>query len=210
MSILSAKNLHFSYGEKKILNNFSCEVQKGERLCYLGASGCGKTTFLRICAGLEKPTSGEVILRGTKACGDNTFVHPSKRKVGFVFQNFALFEKISVQKNIEYGCQKPEDFDEAKKLIGLLSLESHLNKYPHQLSGGEKQKVALARSLALKPDVILLDEPFSSIDTDQTEYLIKEMTELFEKLKVTAVMVTHSKEEARQFATRVETFKGLC
>ena len=202
MKILEVKNLTFTRNNTSILKDFSLDVEKGERLCLLGESGCGKTTLLRLCAGLEACESGEIYLRSILVNDSNNFVKPGDRKVGYVFQNYALFEKINIRKNIEYGCKNEEDLIEAKKLIELLNLMDHLEKYPHELSGGEKQKVALARSLALKPDLLFLDEPFSSIDPDQTKYLINEMKELFSQLNVTVVMVTHSIDEANQFATR--------
>lgn len=208
MLALKAKDLHFSYGDKAILKGFECRVEKGERLTFLGTSGCGKTSFLRLCAGLEKPDQGSIFLRGKLVSDESTFLPPGDRGVGYVFQHFALFDKISVEQNIHYGCKTMEHKHHAKELIELLKLESHLHKKPYQLSGGERQKVALARSLCLRPDLLFLDEPFSSIDPRQTSYLIDEMLGLFEKLGVTVVMVTHSLSEAKQFASRVEQFNG--
>jgi len=202
-TILECKNLCFSYPGKDVLKGFGCEIFPGERVSLLGQSGCGKTSLLRIFAGLEKPVSGDVLLRGEVVASSNQFVPASDRNIGFVFQNFALFEKISVEKNIYYGCKTKAHKEEAEKLIGLMKLGEHLQKKPFQLSGGERQKVALARSLAVKPDIIFLDEPFSSIDPGQTEFLIKEIKELFANLGVTALMVTHSPDESRLFSDRV-------
>ena len=203
MKVLEWKNLKFSFDKTCVLNGFSGSLEKGHRLALLGSSGCGKTTFLRLCTGLENPQEGEIYLRGEKVACKTSSVPPHLRSVGYVFQNFALFEKISVQKNIYYGCKSKEDRDEADKLIDLFKLKSHLHKRPHQLSGGERQKVALVRSLALKPDVIFMDEPFSSIDPEQTNFLIDEIKQHFQTLGVTAVIVTHSKDEADRFADRV-------
>ena len=200
--VLECRNLSFSYPEKTLFKDFNLQIKKGERVSILGESGCGKTSLLRVCAGLEKPSGGEVLLRGQTVVNDSVFVPVNKRNIGFVFQNFALFEKVSVEKNIFYGCKNDSHKEEAKKLIEIMKLSNHLKKYPYQLSGGEKQKVALARSLALQPDLIFLDEPFSSIDPDQTQFLMKEVINLFEKLDVTALMVTHSIEESQLFSSR--------
>jgi iron(III) transport system ATP-binding protein len=196
------KGVSFKRDQRFILNNYSCQIQWGERLAIIGASGSGKTTFLRLCAGLERLHAGQIFLRGQQVDGDSIFQPPHQRHIGFVFQNFALFEGVKIKHNIYYGCKRSEDYQEADRLIQLMGLENHLNKRPSQLSGGERQKVALARSLALKPDIILLDEPLSSIDAHQSEYLINEMISLFDRLSVTAVMVTHSPQEAQAFATR--------
>lgn len=204
--ILESRHLCFSYGVHPILENFSCQINSGEKIAILGESGCGKTSFLRLVAGLERPKSGEIYLRGHLVSGPNNFIEPSRRGLGYVFQNFALFEKVNVSKNIHYGCQNESHNEEAQKLISLMNLKQHLDKKPHQLSGGERQKVALARSLAQKPDILLLDEPFSSIDPSQTDYLIDELKELFIELQVTALMVTHSREESKRFSDRVIEF----
>ncbi len=200
---LQAQKVSYSYPGKKVLQDFDCAINPSESVALLGRSGCGKTSLLRLFAGLARPESGEVLLRGQVVADTKTFVPPEKRGLGFVFQNFALFEKVSVERNIFYGCKTEEDRKEAQKMIDLMKLEDHLKKLPHQLSGGEKQKVALARTLALRPDIILLDEPFSNIDPDQTEFLIKEIKILFDKLKVTSLMVTHSPRDSELFADRV-------
>jgi iron(III) transport system ATP-binding protein len=204
--VLECRNIGFSYAQKRVLSDFSCQVEKGERVSLLGPSGSGKTTLLRLMAGLEKPDEGEILLRGEKVSSSQVFVPASQRKIGFVFQNFALFEKITVKQNIEYGCKTQDDQRTANKLIELMKLEKHIKKKPYQLSGGEKQKVALARSLALSPDIIFLDEPFSNIDFDQTEFLIDEIKDLFTQLSITSIMVTHSPEESKRFSTRVIQF----
>ena len=203
MKILEAHNLCFSRGGKQVLYNESLSLEKGERVALLGPTGCGKTSLLRLLSGLERPDQGEIWLRGELVAGPQTFVKPKDRRVGFVFQDLALFEKISVKKNIFYGCQTEEDFHQAGALIRLMGLQTLLDKNPSQLSGGEKQKVALARSLALKPDLIFLDEPFSSIDAHQTDFLLGELRALFTELKLTALMVTHSMDESKAFADRV-------
>lgn len=205
-NIIEFQEVDFLRGERSILESVSCQILKGERVALFGSSGSGKTTFLRLCAGLERVDKGYIFLRGEEVCGPDKFVPPGERKIGFVFQNYALFEKVKVLKNILYGCKNSQDKEEAYRLIKLMSLSQHLDKWPMQLSGGERQKVALARSLALRPDIILLDEPFASLDPKQSRFLIDEMKALFSRLDVTAVMVTHSEEEAHLFAQRILKF----
>lgn len=200
---IECQKLSFAYPGKRVLNSLDCQVDQGEKVAILGQSGCGKTSFLRLIAGLEKPSGGRVLLRGQEVACENLCLTPHQRRLGYVFQNFALFEKISVEKNIHYACKTTEDYKEANHLVEMMNLSSHLQKKPYQLSGGEKQKVALVRSLALKPDIILMDEPFSSIDPNQTQFLIEEIKKLFNTLEITSVMVTHSKEEASLFADRI-------
>lgn len=205
-SVLELKQVSFSYDKQQVIKNLSLQVKKGERVAISGPSGCGKSTFLRLCAGLEKPQQGEVFLRGQLVAGSNTWVPAKKRQVGYVFQNFALFERVTVKKNIFYGCKTEKDKTAAYKLIELMSLGAHLNKEPHQLSGGEQQRVALARSLAVQPDLLFLDEPFSNLDASLSFALVTEFISLFEALGITSLMVTHSKKEADSFATRVLNF----
>jgi len=205
-NIIEFQDVDFYRGELPILESVNCQIQKGERVALFGSSGSGKTTFLRLCAGLERVNKGHIFLRGVEVSGPGKFTPPGERKIGFVFQNYALFEKVKVLKNILYGCKTLSDKEEAYRLIKLMDLSQHLEKWPMQLSGGERQKVALARSLALRPDIILLDEPFASLDPEQSRFLIGEMKTLFSRLNVTAVMVTHSEEEAHLFAQRIFKF----
>ncbi len=206
-TIMECQNLTFSHPGKSVLKNFDCAIEKGELVALFGPSGCGKTSLLRLFAGLVQPEGGAIYLRGEKVADANTFVKPEIRRLGFVFQSFALFEKVTIKKNIFYGCKTQEDHQRAEELIGLMNLPSHLEKYPHQLSGGEKQKVALVRTLALQPDILLLDEPFSNIDPSQTDFLIGEMKSLFKELGVTALMVTHSPQVSQLFADRTIQMK---
>lgn len=201
------RGVDFNRGQTQILNGMNLRVELGERLAIIGSSGSGKTTCLRLCAGLERASAGQILLRGVAVDSKNTFVPPHQRRIGFVFQNYALFEKVSVEKNIFYGCKTSSHYEEAERLMEVLDLRRHLQKWPGQLSGGERQKVALLRSLALKPDIMLLDEPFSSLDGEQSFSLIQEIKDLFTQLQVTAIMVTHSKAEADAFASRTYRFK---
>ncbi len=206
---MECRNVNFSHPGKQVLRDFNCRIDSTEAVAVLGPSGCGKTSLLRLLAGLARPDSGQILLRGEVIADVHTFVPPEKRSVGFVFQNFALFEKVSVERNIFYGCKTAADKEEARRLIDLMNLQSHLQKKPYQLSGGEKQKVALARTLALRPDILLMDEPFSSIDPGQTQFLIKEIKTLFKELKITSLMVTHSLQVSEKFADRIIQFEGV-
>ena len=198
---IECQSLGFKRESGDIFKNFHCSVEKGHLVSLLGSNGSGKTSFLRLCAGFEKPTEGEIRLRGKVVADEKTFVPVGERGIGFVFQNLALFEKVSVEKNIFYGCKTESHRVEARRLTNLMGLKKYLKNFPNELSGGERQKLALVRSLALKPDIMFLDEPFSSIDENQTEILIGEMKKLFEDLKVTAIMVTHSERESRLFSS---------
>ena len=204
--MIECKSLGFQRESKMILRDFNCSIKAGELVSLLGPNGSGKTSFLRLCAGFERPVCGEIRLRGEVVSDQKIFVPPGQRGIGFVFQNMALFEKVSVEKNIFYGCKTKDHREEALRLIRVMGLWEHLKKFPSQLSGGERQKLALIRSLAVKPDIMFLDEPFSSIDRIQTETLIKEIVKLFEDLGMTALMVTHSQKESELFSSRTLSF----
>ena len=195
-------SLDFIREKKTILKNFNCSIERGHLVSLIGPNGSGKTSFLRLCAGFERPTNGEIRLRGKVVADGKTFIPVTRRGIGFVFQSLALFEKVNIEKNIFYGCKTEAHKEEAWRLTELMGLKRYLEKYPNELSGGERQKLALVRSLAVKPDIMFLDEPFSSIDRNQTEVLIGEIKKLFEDLKITAIMVTHSEGESELFSSR--------
>lgn len=201
---LEIKNLTKIYNGKTVLNNISFEVNDGEFLSILGPSGCGKTTLLKILIGIESCTSGQII----KNKEDITKVDSSKRGMGIVFQNYALFPNMTVLDNVMYALNlKLKDPKKAKeeslKMIKIVNMEEHINKYPHQLSGGQQQRVAIARTLALKPDIILFDEPMSALDADNRLTLRKELKELQKKFKTTMIYITHDQEEAFSLSDRV-------
>ena len=204
--MIECKLLCFKRGVRNILENFNCSIEKGHLVSLLGPNGSGKTSFLRLCAGFERPTGGEIKLRGKVVANSGVFIPVSQRGIGFVFQNLALFEKVSVEKNIFYGCKTKAHRDEAGRLMDITGLREYLKKFPGELSGGERQKLALVRSLAVKPDIMFLDEPFSSIDANQTKTLIEEIKKIFEDLKITAIMVTHSKRESELFSSHTLGF----
>ena len=201
---LEIKNLTKIYNGKTVLNNISFEVNDGEFLSILGPSGCGKTTLLKILIGIENCTTGKII----KNKEDITKLDSSKRGMGIVFQNYALFPNMTVLDNVMYALNlKLKNKDKAKeeslKMIKIVNMEEHINKYPHQLSGGQQQRVAIARTLALKPDIILFDEPMSALDADNRLTLRKELKQLQKKFKTTMIYITHDQEEAFSLSDRV-------
>ncbi len=203
--ILRIENLSHTFsGAREVLKDLSFSVYKGEFLSIIGSSGCGKTTLLRILIGLLKPQAGTVIKDGVNI----TDAHPSKRGMGIVFQNYALFENMSVLKNVEYALRldpekKKNATEIATNLLTMVGLGEHLNKKPHSLSGGQQQRVAIARTLALSPDIILCDEPMSALDVDTRLTLRKELKELQEKLGTTMIYITHDQEEAFAMSDRI-------
>lgn len=201
---LEIKNLTKEYNKKVVLNNISFKVMNGEFLSILGPSGCGKTTLLKILIGIEKPTEGKILKNGK----DITKLDPSKREMGIVFQNYALFPNMTVLNNVMYALNiKLKDKEKAKKesleMIKTVNMEEHINKYPHELSGGQQQRVAIARTLALKPDIILFDEPMSALDADNRLILRRELKDLQKKFKTTMIYITHDQEEAFSLSDRV-------
>lgn len=201
---LEVKNLTKIYNKKNVLNDVSFNVKNGEFLSILGPSGCGKTTLLKILIGIETPSSGE-ILKNKK---NITNVDSSKRGMGIVFQNYALFPNMTVLQNVMYALNlKLKDKEKAKKesmkMIKMVNMEEHINKYPHQLSGGQQQRVAIARTLALKPDIILFDEPMSALDADNRLTLRREIKKIQKELKTTMIYITHDQEEAFSLSDRV-------
>src|SRR5256714_12652664 len=192
------------FGKTSVLENISFDVAEGEVLVLLGASGSGKTTILRIIAGLEMPYTGKVILHGK----DVTELPARERGVGVIFQSYALFPKMTVEKNIGYGLRirkrkRKEIRETVNELLSLVQLEEHRKKYPSQLSGGQQQRVAIARTLAYKPEVLLFDEPFGALDTQTRVHLRREIRALLRKVNVPAIFITHDQEEALELGDRI-------
>ena len=201
---LEIKDLTKVYNKKTVLDNISFEVKDGEFLSILGPSGCGKTTLLKILIGIENSTSGKILKKGK----DITKLDSSKRGMGIVFQNYALFPNMTVLDNVMYALNlklknKEEAKKEALKMIEVVNMEEHIKKYPHELSGGQQQRVAIARTLALKPDIILFDEPMSALDADNRLGLRKELKDIQKKFKTTMIYITHDQEEAFSLSDRV-------
>lgn len=194
------------FGDVVALDGFDVVVATGEVLTVLGPSGCGKTTALRVIAGFEKPDRGTVEVGGVMVSGSTTFTPPEKRRVGMVFQDYALFPHMTVQGNVAYGVdERSGRVREVLELVGLSGLE---NRYPHELSGGQQQRVALARALAPRPEVILLDEPFSNLDASLRQRVRRELRAILQEAKATALFVTHDQEEALSMSDMVAVMRA--
>jgi iron(III) transport system ATP-binding protein len=192
---IRARGLTKAYRDVLALDEFNLDVWEGSLLTLLGPSGCGKTTALRVIAGFEA-AEGTVDIRGRRVLGPGTFVPPERRRVGMVFQDYALFPHMSVSRNVGYGLDRgsePGRVDEVLDLVGLTGLGERM---PHELSGGQQQRVALARAMAPSPDVVLLDEPFSNLDANLRDRVRRELKAILTEARTTAVLVTHDQEEA--------------
>ncbi|MBF0803148.1 MULTISPECIES: ABC transporter ATP-binding protein [unclassified Neisseria] len=204
--ILNVSQLSLSFGAKPVLQDFGFKLAEGEIACLLGHSGCGKTTALRAIAGFEQPNSGSITLKGQTLSDGRSFTPPHQRRIGMVFQDYALFPHLTVAQNIAFGLSGQSAAAQAQRVNGLLALTGlpeYGNHYPHQLSGGQQQRVALARALAPKPGLILLDEPFSNLDADLRARLSKEVRQLLKQEQTSAVLVTHDQQEAFAMADKI-------
>jgi putative spermidine/putrescine transport system ATP-binding protein len=204
MAYLTLSNVSKQFADAYAVQDFNLDVEKGEFVSFLGPSGCGKTTTLRMVAGFEIPTSGQITLGGK----DITSKAPNQRNVGMVFQSYALFPNMTVSQNIGFGLRvrKASDAEikeRVKEMISLVNLEKHADKYPFQLSGGQQQRVSLARALAIRPDVLLLDEPLSALDAKIRLSLRAQIREIQRRLGITAIFVTHDQEEALSISDRI-------
>lgn len=202
--MLELRNITRKYGDVVAVNNVSLTVEKGEFFCLLGSSGCGKTTILRMIAGFEKRTSGQIILNGRDVADEPAY----RRDVNTVFQNYALFPHMTVSDNVGYGlrikkCGKPELEQRVKEALGQVGLSEFAARRPDQLSGGQQQRVALARALVNRPSILLLDEPLSALDKKIAEQTRLELAELQRRVGITFIYVTHNQTEALALADRV-------
>ncbi len=204
---IELKNVSKQFGDFAAVNNVSFSVREGELMALLGPSGGGKTTVLRMIAGLEMPTSGDVFIRGQRV----NDLSVQQRNIGFVFQSYGLFKNMNVFKNVAFGL-KIKKWKRAHikariaELLNLFGLEGLERRYPHQLSGGQRQRVAIARALAPKPSVLLLDEPFGAVDAKIRQELREWLVTLHHELNVTTIFVTHDQEEALEVSNRIVIF----
>jgi iron(III) transport system ATP-binding protein len=197
------------YGSVAAVRDLDLEVGRGEILALLGPSGCGKTTTLRLVAGFEAPESGTVEIGGRTVASPNTNLAPEKRRVGMVFQDYALFPHLSVAQNVAYGLPNGKKRKaRVEEVLALAHLDGFAERIPHELSGGQQQRVALARALAPEPEVVLLDEPFSNLDAALRTRVRMEMREILTNAGATAVFVTHDQEEALSLADEVAVMMG--
>jgi putative spermidine/putrescine transport system ATP-binding protein len=204
MAYLTLSHISKQFADTYAVQDFNLDIDKGEFVSFLGPSGCGKTTTLRMVAGFEIPTEGKITLDGA----DITNKAPNQRHVGMVFQSYALFPNMTVSQNIGFGLRvrkasEPEIKERVKEMVSLVNLEKHADKYPFQLSGGQQQRVSLARALAIRPNVLLLDEPLSALDAKIRVSLRAEIRSIQKRLGITAIFVTHDQEEALSISDRI-------
>ena len=207
-TLLDIQDLRHTYegigGGREAVRGLSFSLTRGAIGCLLGPSGCGKTTVLRCIAGFETPRAGRILLNGSVVSSAQTSVPPEKRRIGMVFQEHALFPHLSAARNIAFGIAHQRSVEErVRELAALTGIGELLQKYPHELSGGQQQRVALARALAPRPELLLLDEPFSNLDTDLRERLSHELRGIIKASGATAVLVTHDQNEAFAMADEI-------
>lgn len=203
---LTLSGISRQFGIVRAVDDISLDVQQGEIICLVGHSGCGKTSLLRIIAGIDAPDEGQLAMGGKTLVSSSIFVEPEKRNIGVVFQDYALFPHLTVRENVLFGLRGMRK-DEAKarvdELLALVGLASMADRYPHMLSGGEQQRVALIRALAPKPDLLLMDEPFSNLDRGLRARVRSETIALLRALGTPVIIVTHEAEEALSTGDRV-------
>jgi iron(III) transport system ATP-binding protein len=209
---IEVKNIYFKYknSKKDTIIDFNMELSKGEILAIIGESGSGKSTMLRIIAGLEEAYKGSMLIGDKNIFSDKMFIEPENRGVGMVFQDYALFPHMTVKKNIQYGLKKKNKVEKEKiaiEMLQLVNLLEHKDKYPYELSGGQQQRVAIARAIAPKPSVLLLDEPFSNLDANLRERIRDEIKVILKKAGITSIFVTHDIEDAKVLANKIIVLK---
>ncbi|MDV6378061.1 ABC transporter ATP-binding protein [Sporosarcina sp. GW1-11] len=207
MMFVQIQNLSFHYSRKQkpVIDHFSLSIEQGEIVGIVGASGSGKSTLLRLLAGLEDPTGGSIVLDGRLIVGDRTYIEAEKRGVGMVFQNYALFPHLTVGENICFGLHKLKRSERKKRLdemLELVQLQEFAKRYPHELSGGQQQRVALARALAPAPSILLMDEPFSNLDTNLKSLIRMEVRDILQKANITCLFVSHDQADVDAICDR--------
>lgn len=203
---LSFERVSRRYGTVHAVREVSLDIEPAEIMCLLGPSGCGKTTLLRLTAGVERPTGGRILINDLEVAGPDHFIPPERRGVGLMFQDFALFPHLTLRENVAFGLRALPRADAvrvAEAALERVGLASYAEQYPHILSGGEQQRVALARAIAPRPGVLLMDEPFSGLDTQLREEMREETLGILKETRATCMVVTHSAEEAMRMGHRI-------
>ncbi|MFQ5627033.1 MAG: ABC transporter ATP-binding protein, partial [Methyloligellaceae bacterium] len=198
------------YGSVHALRGVSLDIAPGEIVCLLGPSGCGKTTLLRLTAGLERPTGGRILINDVVVGSREVHVPPEQRGVGLMFQDFALFPHLTLLENAAFGLKALEREDARKvanSALERVGLAKYADEYPHILSGGEQQRVALARAIVPRPGVLMMDEPFSGLDTRLRDEMREETLTILRETSATCIIVTHSSEEAMQMGNRISLMR---
>ena len=208
---ISLKNIWYKYNDKNVLSGFSVDFQSNKLSCLLGDSGSGKTTILRLIAGLEVPVKGKILIGDKTVSEDNKILIAAKeRNIGFVFQDLALWPHFTVYQNIAFGLKvrrrKKTDI-EVNRIMDFFKINDYKNKYPHQLSGGQKQLTAIARALILEPEILLMDEPLSNLDVNLKSKIIDYIAKIKKEFKITIIYVTHDIEEIKHISDEIITIK---
>ena len=210
MTAVELRGVSKSFGPVRAVRQLELEVRRGELLAVLGPSGCGKTTLLRLIAGFERPEGGSITVGDEIVAGPACFVAPERRRIGMVFQDYALFPHLSVEANVAFGLERRAREERralTRRTVELVGLQHKSARFPHELSGGERQRVALARALAPEPEVVLLDEPFSNLDATLRAGLRREVELILRDAEATALLVTHDQEEALSLADRLAVMR---
>ena len=206
---LNLKNIHYEINSQTILNNINLFIDKGEFISIIGDSGSGKTTLLKIISGLKKQNKGEILLNGKILASEEIFIEPENRNLGLVVQEKVLFPHLKVLANVEFGIPKEDNKREkAVEMLNKFHISNLMEKYPHEISGGEAQRVALARTLVTKPKVLLLDEPFNGLNEELKKDIYPDIKKILKDNKITTIMVSHNTSEVKKLSDRIFNLKN--